>query len=87
MPRYYCDYCDNYLTHDSVRPLVSRVCSNHVDLTALSPDVIAAMVKFTTLLLSSIFADKRVFPAAIGAEAAQRRLQTQSECTRILPTV
>lgn len=20
MPRYYCDYCDNYLTHDSVRP-------------------------------------------------------------------
>ena len=21
MPRYYCDYCDTYLTHDSVRPL------------------------------------------------------------------
>ena len=27
MPRYYCDYCDTYLTHDSVRPDVVHLTS------------------------------------------------------------
>ena len=69
MTRYYCDYCDTYLTHDSVRAGTERLlfwCDLMVPRRYLAP------------LLTAL-----PCVAACRAEAAQLGLQAQGEQTML----
>ena len=70
MTRYYCDYCDTYLTHDSVRP---HMRAYPVTLLYLSDLNLSEFSKSVVTFKHSILT------AACGTETAQHRVQAQGE--------
>lgn len=69
MPRYYCDYCDTYLTHDSVGSVTPRVLLRSIGRSTGEGGVV--------FILPVLRGAGMLVRAAVSAEAAQRWLQAQ----------